>query len=305
MRERRERERREMILFLSLSPEFQRAQLFRQALPPCSSLRCLRLRREAQPRLPPWFSMSTKIEDATAGGGWATAIAHPTGVSSVQLAQASDNFPHIPYTAEAISPGFNGDYDEFRAQVLARTPELDQLLQMQTKNRVKRCPQCNKPNAFTLSHCNACGYNLTAVEISFTNNIFTGFIYGIARGPFPFTISLRSQTPEVMVFDDLLALSPCHLNTIPCNCYIPDVRTLFSQPKAGLQLVQTLFDAAWGVASEQFIGNAAWRAKMYAGDVTPESLRPHVIAGFNFPPSQYQLHLQFMLPPLTPFHHRL
>jgi hypothetical protein len=31
-------------------------------------------------------------------------------------------------------------------------------------------------------------------------------------------------------------------------------------------------------------------------------LRTHVIAGLNFPPSQYQLHLQYLLPPLLPFH---
>ena len=30
-----------------------------------------------------------------------------------------------------------------------------------------------------------------------------------------------------------------------------------------------------------------------------------MIVGLNFPPSQYQLHLQFMLPPLMPFHWKL
>ena len=33
-----------------------------------------------------------------------------------------------------------------------------------------------------------------------------------------------------------------------------------------------------------------------------DTLREHVIMAFNLPPSQYQLHLQYMLPPLLPSH---
>jgi len=40
------------------------------------------------------------------------------------------------------------------------------------------------------------------------------------------------------------------------------------------------------------------------GKLSPDFLRGHVAAGFNYPPSQYQLHLQFMLPPFTPFHYQ-
>ena len=38
---------------------------------------------------------------------------------------------------------------------------------------------------------------------------------------------------------------------------------------------------------------------------TDEISRANVAAGFNFPPSQYQLHLQYMLPVFTPFHFKL
>jgi len=34
----------------------------------------------------------------------------------------------------------------------------------------------------------------------------------------------------------------------------------------------------------------------------PDFLKQHIACGFNYPPSQYQLHLQFMLPIFTPFH---
>ncbi len=35
--------------------------------------------------------------------------------------------------------------------------------------------------------------------MSFSDNVFMGFVYGIARGAFPLTLSLRLQTPDVLV----------------------------------------------------------------------------------------------------------
>ncbi len=37
-------------------------------------------------------------------------------------------------------------------------------------------------------------------------------VYGVGKAGFPLKISLRLQEPDVMVFDDLLSLSTCHLN---------------------------------------------------------------------------------------------
>ena len=34
-------------------------------------------------------------------------------------------------------------------------------------------------------------------------------------------------------------------------------------------------------------------------------MRSHVIAGCNFPPSQFQLHIQYILPPHLPFQYRM
>jgi hypothetical protein len=39
--------------------------------------------------------------------------------------------------------------------------------------------------------------------------------------------------------------------------------------------------------------------------MTDDELKGHVCAGLNYPPSQYQLHVQFILPPLLPFHYHL
>jgi hypothetical protein len=47
--------------------------------------------------------------------------------------------------------------------------------------QVRACPQCGKNVAFTLPFCNGCGRGLGDVEISYTNNVFTGFVYGIER----------------------------------------------------------------------------------------------------------------------------
>jgi len=179
-------------------------------------------------------------------------------------------------------------------------------LQRQMKNKGKKCPQCGKVVAFTLPTCNQCGHNLKDVPLSFSNNVFMAFVYGLEKGPFPFTISIRLETPEIIVFDDLLALSACHLNVIPTTQFLPDWRYLLKDPKKGLELLNTLFDKSWEVVKAQFLANEEWR-KQYIKDgaknLTEDQLRSHVIAGFNYPPSQFQLHMQFMLPPLTPFHY--
>ena len=228
-----------------------------------------------------------------------------TGVLELQLCDVKPgtfDAVHVDMLDEKTDPAFAGSVAEF----LAHHAGVDAaVLRRQLLNNVKKCPGCGKPNAYTLDTCNGCGADLSAVPLSHTNNVFTGFVFGIARGPFPFTISLRAQTPRTLVFDDLLALSPCHVNAIPTDAYLPDIRGLFARPRAGLALVDRLFGAVWGVARAQFLGRAGWARRVMgaeAAGLPAEAIRAHAITGFNFPPSQYQLHLQFMLPPCTPFH---
>ena len=203
-------------------------------------------------------------------------------------------------------PAFAGSVEDFMAHHTHGAAGVPaDVLRRQLLNKVKKCPACGKPNAYTLDTCNGCGQDLSATPLSHTNNVFTGFIFGVKKGPFPFTISLRAQTPRVLVFDDLLALAPCHVNAIPTDAYIPDIRVLFAHPRRGLALVERLHDAVWGVAEAQFLANAAYRKKIMApaaAALPADEVKAHAITGFNFPPSQYQLHLQFMLPPSMPFH---
>ncbi|KAJ9460072.1 hypothetical protein DIPPA_29629 [Diplonema papillatum] len=158
-------------------------------------------------------------------------------------------------------------------------------------NRVKKCAACGKPNAYTLVTCNSCGGELPDEEAK-TPNLFMGIVYGLdAIG-----LSLRSQTEDVLVIDDLLALSPCHLNAIAASHFVPDLRNLFSNPKKGLNLVKQMHSACTGVFTSQFAGALASLVKDPPAD--PSAL---VAAGFNSPPSQYQIHLQYILLPLIPF----
>ncbi len=200
-------------------------------------------------------------------------------------------------TAERTLSRFEGDPAAYLA---AASDEVTrERLAEQLRNKVKQCPVCKKPNAFTLSVCNGCSNDLTKVAIGFTNNVFSSFVLGIAKGPFPFTISIRHQTEQLLVLDDLLALTRTHLNCIPTSRYIPDFLALLKDPKRGLDLIEDMFEASWRVVQEQFWPH---RKALFSEGVASEAeLRGHVVAGFNWPPSQYQLHLQFMVPPFLPF----
>ncbi len=165
------------------------------------------------------------------------------------------------------------------------------------------------------------------------------------------------------VFDDLLSLTTCHLNSIITSRYIPDWRYLLKNPEQGKQIIDNLFDHCWKVTysikfdskclncfysipfhitcffkvhvfetvtvwltdwltetghhaqvlKEQFWSDEAWRSKTLkdashsfnSEEQLERELKKHVCAGFNYPPSQYQLHLQFMLPPFLPFQYSL
>lgn len=126
------------------------------------------------------------------------------------------------------------------------------------------------------------------------------------QGPFPFKVSLRLETPTLLVFDDPLALSRCHLCACPTGAYVPDLRSLFAAPTRGLALLHQLDDACWQAVEANFLNDAPWAAATLspaARALPRRQLRAeHVVRGLNFPPSQFQLHLQFLLPPLTPYH---
>ena len=78
-------------------------------------------------------------------------------------------------------------------------------------------PPCLAPDAPRISRARAC----TAAQ----------------GARFPYDIAVRLQTKELLVFDDPLALSPCHFCAIPTTCWCADWRLLLRAPKEGLALL--------------------------------------------------------------------
>lgn len=208
------------------------------------------------------------------------------------------NFSYVDQTTEYTPPAFDGTVTEF-------IEKKQGVIHSQLKNRVKLCPKCDKVNAYTLSFCNGCGYNLSEVEIGFTDNVFTGFIFGIKHTRFPLIISLRYQNEKLLIFDDLMQLTPCHLNCIYTGAYLSDLRWLFEMPKKGLALLEEMYETTWRTVKKDYLENENFRRKIMPNTLPliDTEIMKFVISGLNFPPSQYQLHLQFMLPPMMPFHY--
>jgi len=182
--------------------------------------------------------------------------------------------------------------------------ENPQLLS-QAYNEIKKCPNCGKPCAVTMALCNACGTALEEVAVSKSANLFVAFIYGVDKTAFPLRISIRLETRDILVFDDPLSITGAHVLSVPTDQYCADIRYLFTNPGAALALLQKMEDSAWIALTQNHLASPEWKQKALsaAGNEMPvDALREHVIMAFNLPPSQYQLHLQFMLPPLLPSH---
>lgn len=225
------------------------------------------------------------------------------GVDTSYLAGFCGSMPHVHHLQVPAEPHFSGSIEDFREKHKDNASTLERL-----QNTVKVCAKCGKACAFTLASCNACGASLQNVPQSHSDNIFMGFIYGIAEGKFRYKISMRVQTPEFLCFDDPLQCSPCHLNAIPTSLYCKDLRYLFTNPQKGLVLVKRLYEIGSQAALEQYWDHEAFREKIWAGQQRPsqaQALEAWAVTGFNFPPSMFQLHLQFIHLPLFPFHYNL
>jgi len=179
-------------------------------------------------------------------------------------------------------------------------PELKPVLY----NDVKVCGKCGKPCAFTMTTCNSCCASLEDVPITKSENVFSSFLFGVKRSVkgFPYTISLRRQTSDVLIFDDMLALTPCHMNAISAKYYIPDWRFLLTSPRLALELLDQMEAECWE-ATLPFLQDPVFRKTVIQGDVSDAEIRSKVIRSFNFPPSQFQMHIQWLVPPLLPFQH--
>lgn len=211
----------------------------------------------------------------------------------------ASRFPQVDIPADIgkQEPKFAGGFDAF----MAASPELES----QAFNLIRKCTSCGKPCATSMDTCNGCGQCLAEVAVTKSPNLFFGFIYGVDKAGFPLKISLRSETPDMLVFDDPLALTRAHVLAVPSDVYCPDIRSLFHAPAEGLELVRKMEEAAWAALVAGPLASEEWRRKALsdaAFKLPVADLRKHVVAAFNLPPSQYQIHMQYMLLPLTPAH---
>lgn len=212
------------------------------------------------------------------------------------LAGFNGTFPEVPCGWEEIEPPLCGAVEQLAKQ----NKDLARYL----FNNVKVCVQCLRACAYSQKACQACGTPLETVPVTQTENVLMGFIFGVEKtSKFSLVISLRRQTVDAIVYDDLLAMSSCHLNALPTNHYVADWIWLLRDPTGAKQLIDTLVQEAWE-ATRSFLDNAEWRRFIYKEGVTEEMIRQNIMCGFNSPPSQSQLHLQWIVLPLLPFHHQ-
>jgi len=226
-----------------------------------------------------------------------------TGLGQIYLAKvkATAIMPHADRKPEEDGPApVYGTLQEFTEKFADDQVAMDRL-----RNKVKVCKNCGKPCAYTLTECNSCGASLYGIDISHSDNVFMCFTFGIGAGRFPLKISLRKQSKDFLCFDDMLSMSVCHLNVIPTSVYCPDLRYLFTDPARGLALINNLYDFGATAAMDLFWSDAEFRRKYWNDEKPPASpmdLYPMALCGMNFPPSQFQLHLQFIHAPMLPFH---
>lgn len=199
-------------------------------------------------------------------------------------------------------PNFAGSVKDF----MRLHPELSSHL----TNEVKICSSCTKSCGKTLHACNNCGGDIAEHPIERSDNALMGFVYGIQFSDnYYLGTSIRYQDADFLVYDDIMQTTVVHLNSIPSYVYVPDFRHLFEKPIEGLALVRRLYDNAV-TAAVSILSNNEFLSTFFSPESleimktvgTREFVLRHVFAGFNYPPSQCQLHLQFILPPYMPYH---
>ena len=224
-------------------------------------------------------------------GGW--------GYCYLAGAIEDDRWTHSPLTIEARRTA------KVAGPVSSFLEKGDEKLFRQMSNFVRVCARCSKSCGKTLSSCNNCANDISNTPITRTNNALMAFVYGLE----PFPTSIRYEDEFFLVYDDLMQTTLIHLNSIPTDTYIPDFRFLFSDPSRGIEIIDSLFEKATKAATEMLKVEGFCR-KFFSSNALeilhamgPDKfIRRFVFSGFNYPPSQCQLHLQFILPPYVPYH---
>lgn len=168
------------------------------------------------------------------------------------------------------------------------TPE-DQMV-----NLIRKCPKCDKSCGVIMLHwCNQCGTDISSVKPSTAPNVLMLIVRGRLQ------TGIIWQDKNLIVVQDPLSLAAIHFIVIPTKIYVSHVMQLFKFPREGLGLIQVLYAAAQDVIKEFW---NLTNPNQPPADVHTV-LENHTVIGFNYPPSQYQLHLQVIVGPLTMDHY--
>ena len=221
-------------------------------------------------------------------------------ISTSYFAGAIDDgrWAHCPVTLPGLPEAkFKGTVEEFKSAY----PQIKHHM----INYVKVCPACGKNCGNSVIACNNCATSLSGEPLTVTPNALMAFVYGIKAFP----TSIRFQDENFLVYDDIMQTTLIHFNAIPTHVYVPDFRFLFQDPQRGLGMIESLFRVSVSAACRMMINKPFVNQYFSASAVEEISntsvenfVKKHVLCGFNFPPSQCQLHLQFVLPPYTPYH---
>ncbi|KAF4736443.1 hypothetical protein FOZ62_002194 [Perkinsus olseni] len=254
--------------------------------------------------------MLTAIQHQLSGDG--TCISYLAGAKH-------GRWPAIPWQNDATcGPRFPGTADDLLASL--KSAASQHKAEAMLHNEVKICSACGKACALTLDVCNSCSGDIKDTAKSYTDNVMMCFMLGVEKtSKYPLTIPIRAQSSSFLCYDDLLASSPCHLNVIPTEHYLPDWRWLLTRPREGLDIMESLYRVAKDVAMSQFISNSDFVKKLFSPSVVNEIMRDpgcrsilcvnratgrsafryfidtYGMSGFNYPPSQMQIHLQFIV----------
>eukprot|EP00397_Hematodinium_sp_SG-2012_P038190 GEMP01041506.1.p1 GENE.GEMP01041506.1~~GEMP01041506.1.p1 ORF type:complete len:529 (+),score=100.95 GEMP01041506.1:108-1694(+) len=157
----------------------------------------------------------------------------------------------------------------------------------------------------TVYHCALCGQS--ALDVQATPNVFTSFIYGIeSLGGETLMLDVRYEDREFILIDDPLNICLFHANCIPTDVYIPDWRTLLTNPAKGLALIDRMVALGFAAIKEAW-NNERWRALMSPSERDSFSngdIQTNMITGFAIPSNQRQLALHVLCPPFTPQQYR-
>lgn len=249
------------------------------------------------------------------------------------LQQLANKFPNIEKIEQL--PAMDSEKPNYVHALVTQIPDSNinkQKLLQQLFNTARVCWCCSKPLGPSVETCNRCSANQktpdndkSKVVAKYTkcvsgtipssndeikNYISSNlvlFLYRFSYGDSPNALfnndnyklllshPFLNRDKDILVYDDALKLAYVHLNAIPFNMWIPDIAMLFSNPQEGQKLIEKLHGACVENALNIILEKNPTLISQI--DKVRDAILLYGMAGFNYPPSENQLHLQFLVLP--------